>query len=173
MWLSPTNRIGLLAHPKSSGRRWNTIVAAIRRPHAAAEARVADSLINETRRYEARHEEVVKARTSPEAMLGTERLEEELRAEMAAALGRMDGRLREKLKCVQEENNKVTEVLKRPTRDVAALIEVVRKFNLAQEAAYEARLDLIIQRQSAGFWMENHTVIMRRYPIPPKKRVRL
>jgi len=136
------------------------------------EVRIADTLIHETKRYEPKHEEVLREKARPEALLNASLLEEEFRAEMAVVLGRIDSRLREKLKLVEVANEKVTKVLSKAPRDVDALEAAVKEFNSAHDAAYEARLDLIIQRQSTGFWLNNHTVIMNRYPIPPKKKVR-
>ena len=116
---------------------------------------------------------MLREKATPEALLNMSLLEDELRGEMAVVLGRMDAKLKEKMKIMEEANSQVYAVLARPFRDVPALLEVVKIFNDAQEQAYQARLDLIVQRQSAGFVQNNYHLIMQRYPIPPKKRVRL
>jgi len=170
--LSTADRRACVLRFNSSSASAGSGLYASKRPNSA-EARLTESLVFETKRYEERHEEVVRNRATPEALLNATLLEEELRAEMAAALGRMDTRLRERMRVMDEASSKVHQVLARPTRDVGALLEAVQDFNKAQEAAYDARLDLIVQRQSAGFWLDNHALIMKRYPIPPKKKVRM
>ena len=115
-------------------------------------------------------EETMRGKLSLEA---SSAIEDAFRAEAAASLGRVETILMEKLRMMNAANARVLDVLKRPTRDVPDLLAAVEAFNKAQQEAYDARMDLIIQRDSAGFSADNMTQVSERYPIPPQKRVRI
>jgi hypothetical protein len=70
------------------------------------------------------------------------------------------------------ENDQVSCALKDPVRDVIKLKVLVARFNVVRQEAYDARFDLICQRQSAGFSIDNTMLLWRRYPIPSPKRVK-
>ena len=52
----------------------------------------------------------------------------------------------------------------------ALFVALVEEFNSARDAAYDARQDLIIQRQAVGFRLENYKLVHQRYPIPPRRK---
>lgn len=139
---------------------------------AGPEVRAANNIHQGNKAYSERHENALRQVASPEGLLSAEALEYEFRAEIASVLGRVDKQLQEKLDALNTASEQVDQVLARQVRDVSALMEAVDKFNLAQQEAYDARLDLICQRQCAGLWVGNYQRILNRYPIPPKKRVR-
>lgn len=136
------------------------------------EHRAADAIVNKIPQYDPKHEAVLRTRVSPESLISVESVEHEFRAEVAGALGRMDRRLHAKLKVLHEEDVALQQELQQRERNVPKLKQLVERFNVAQREATEARMDLICQRQSAGFEIDNTLIILRRYPIPAQKRVK-
>jgi hypothetical protein len=102
----------------------------------------------------------------------TSALQDFFNAELAESLGKVEHRLLEKLRLLDEKNEVIKEILKQPVRDVAALTKAVEAFNRVQREALQARQELIVQRESAGFWLDSTSRINDRYPIPPEKRVK-
>lgn len=139
---------------------------------ARPEHRAAEALVNKLPQYEPRHEQKLRSRVSVESMISVESVEYEFKAEVAGALGRMDRRLKHKLELLEVENLALANELQLPERNVPRLKQLVERFNFAQREAVEARMDLICQRQSAGFEIDNTLIILRRYPIPAQRRVK-
>ncbi|KAH9250871.1 hypothetical protein BASA81_011259 [Batrachochytrium salamandrivorans] len=139
---------------------------------ARPEHRAAEVLVNKLPQYDPKHEQMLRSKASPESMISIESLEYEFKAEVAGALGRMDRRLKHKLELLEVENLALVNELQLPQRNVPRLKQLVERFNLAQKEATEARMDLICQRQSAGFEIDNTLIILRRYPIPAQRRVK-
>ena len=123
-----------------------------------------------------KYESSVRERVSAEAILagaggGLERLEDELRAEMSAMLGRADRALREKISALELVDRKLAAALEAdaPRSRVRVLVE---EFNAAHERATEARTALIIQREAAGFHVGNYALVTSLYPLPLRRRMR-
>ena len=105
-----------------------------------------------------------------------EKIEDELMEEMAGALGRSG------IKCdlhflLLERQGKLCDELGVKAREAhtgqVALQESVAEFNRLRREAEGARRDLIIHRQAVGFQQANYTFVESKWPLPPKREVKI
>jgi hypothetical protein len=137
------------------------------------ESRVAEVFIsNSLPQHFEKHEKVLRSKVTIDSSISQESLEHEFRVEIAGALGRMDKILLSKLDKLKMEDEKLQCSLLEIPRNIPNLRLLVEKFNYAQKEAYDARFNLICQRQSAGFSIDNAILLMRRYPIPARRRLK-
>lgn len=96
------------------------------------------------------------------------KLEEELVEEMANALGKTGRKCAELFKVLDRLQAKYDGSSMRLEKNVLAV-----QFNEVRKLAESARRDLIIHRQCCGFTWQNHHIIMKEYPLPPKLEIKL
>ena len=90
---------------------------------------------------------------------GVSRVEEEIRGEKAAALGRAGERLEAALTELEDAARSLDEV-----PDDARRAELRDAYRSARERARTARLHLLIQREAVG--LRNHRVVDQQFPEP-------
>jgi hypothetical protein len=90
---------------------------------------------------------------------GMRRVEDEIRAEKAAALGRAGERLEAALADLSEIARAVAEA-----RDDGRRDEIRAAYRAARERARTARLYLLIQREAVG--LRSHRVVEQQFPEP-------
>ena len=93
---------------------------------------------------------------------GVRRVEEEIRREKAAALGRAGERLEEALREVSALGRGLDAATGATRESVFAAYEAARR------RAEHARLALVIQREAAG--IRRHAVVDQQFPAPPRRR---
>ena len=91
---------------------------------------------------------------------GVRRVENEIRAEKAAALGRAG----ERLEAALAELNAVARALA-DVRDESRRDELRAAYRAARERVRTARLYLLIQREAVG--LRSHRVVDQQFPEPP------
>jgi hypothetical protein len=89
------------------------------------------------------------------------RVEEEIRREKAAALGRAGERLEAALDAVQGIARRLDAV-----RDSHERNTLAREYEAARHRAKAARLALVIQREAIG--LRHHAVVDQLFPEPPR-----
>ncbi|MGH7393478.1 MAG: hypothetical protein ACREM3_29085 [Candidatus Rokuibacteriota bacterium] len=94
-----------------------------------------------------------------------ERIEQELVAEKAAALGRAGERLEQALREVAALGARYD-----AARDPAARVRLGGEHERARAGAAGARLALVIQREAVG--LRHHRDVDRQFPEPPSLRAR-
>ena len=84
-------------------------------------------------------------------------LEDELKGTIGKALGKQGEKIQYYVRLMQQvfEDEDFVENNKR-----------ARKFNEYRKQAIQARWELTVHRQAAGFLVNNHTYVMKHYPIP-------
>ena len=90
---------------------------------------------------------------------GVRRVEEEIRAEKAAALGRAGERLEAALAALQDVARLLAD-----TSDDTRWAELRAAYRSARDRARTARLHLLIQREAVG--LRNHRVVDQQFPEP-------
>ncbi len=93
------------------------------------------------------------------------RVEEEIRREKAAALGRAGERLDDALR-------EVTVIARRleATSDVGERARLLHAYETARSRAERARVMLLIQREAIG--LRTHAIVDQVFPEPPRRRAR-
>jgi hypothetical protein len=93
---------------------------------------------------------------------GLERLESEIAAEKAAALGRTGERLEDAI----AETHAIGAAASRAT-DPDARARLLREYAVARARAVRARMALMIQREALG--LRHHAVVDQQFPEPPRQ----
>lgn len=93
-------------------------------------------------------------------------LEKEIRAEMAAALGRTEDKVNLAL-LELDVAGKAVDAAEGGPRD--ALVAAITEYNRLREAAERALRDLMIHREAIG--IRQHKLLADFYPIPPRRRL--
>jgi hypothetical protein len=93
------------------------------------------------------------------------RIDEEIRREKAAALGRAGERLEEALRDTEEIARRLDAAADETTRR-----ELADAYEAARQRAQAARYALVIQREAIG--LRNHRDLDRLFPEPPRRRDR-
>jgi hypothetical protein len=91
------------------------------------------------------------------------RIDEEIRREKAAALGRAGERLEEALRETTEFGRRLDAIVEGEARR-----ELVDAYEAARQRAQAARYALVIQREAIG--LRNHRDLDRLFPEPPRRR---
>jgi hypothetical protein len=99
---------------------------------------------------------------------GLEDIENELRGEIASSLGRTEHSLKIALAHLEVATKACDEC--QPGSDEE--FSLVETFNKLFIKAHDARQALIIQRQAAGFQLDNYKLVVQAFPLPRKRRVR-
>lgn len=92
---------------------------------------------------------------------GLRRLDKEIAAEKAAALGRAG----ERLELALAEVGVLAEAARR-AKDPATRAGVLREYATARERAQRLRAALLIQREAVG--LRHHAVVDQQFPEPPR-----
>lgn len=116
----------------------------------------------ETNFSNVKHLEQLRTVYNPLDALG--KLEEEIAEEIASALGKTGGKCTVYFSMLRKIQLKY-EALPAAHKDKG---ETARLFNEVRALAREARRDLIIHRQAAGFTFQNHQIVETEFPLPPK-----
>ena len=90
---------------------------------------------------------------------GVRRVEDEIRAEKAAALGRAGERLEAALADLHAAARRLADI-----PDESRRVELCSAYRAARERARTARLHLLIQREAVG--LRNHRVVDQQFPEP-------
>ena len=109
----------------------------------------------------AMHLEELRKVYDPEMEIG--KLEDELQEEIASALGKTGRHCRAYFSLLEKLQLKYD---KESNIDSKRLI--ASSFNEVRELAMDARRNLIIHRQAAGFTYQNHRIVEQEYPLPSK-----
>jgi hypothetical protein len=118
------------------------------------------------------YEQNIRNRTSVESLLSVDKLEDELRQEIAAVLGRVDRKLQSELDILKTMAQKIDQLQQQQQNIPSTTIhDHIREYNKHITICEESRWKLIIQRQAAGFVSGNYELICRLYPIPKRKRI--
>ena len=96
-------------------------------------------------------------------------LQEEILGEMAQALGTTADKLKVAIREVQSAAERVQKIDRedRPDRQ-QRLNKILEEYQKARVSARNRRQNLLIHRQACGFVVDNHKVVYKHYPIPPK-----
>lgn len=93
---------------------------------------------------------------------GIRRVEDEIRREKAAALGRAGERLAEALHEVAALGETID-----ATGDPVRRAALLEDYGAARRRAERARLMLVIQREAVG--VRRHAVVDQQFPVPPRR----
>jgi hypothetical protein len=93
------------------------------------------------------------------------RIDEEIRREKAAALGRAGERLEEALQETEDLGRRLDGAV-----DPSVRRELIDAYEAARQRAQAARYALVIQREAIG--LRNHRDVERLFPEPPRRRDR-
>ena len=88
-------------------------------------------------------------------------VEHEIKHEMASALGQAEGRLQRALSMMQDEKLKASMA----GSGSVGLQEAVKNYNYYRERAVKLREELVMQREAAGFSLNNRKVVHDMHPI--------
>lgn len=110
----------------------------------------------------------VKDKIDPTSFSSVEAIENELRGEIAAVLGRAEYKLKAAI-ALAEEAARECDLSVAGSDDELRKIE---KFKKLREKAFDARQAMIIQRQAAGFHLECVTLVQKNYPLPKMRQVK-
>ena len=99
-------------------------------------------------------------------------LEEEFRGTIGKSLGRQGHKILNAKQLMAKEIERYNTLLASlSSTDHTTLhkdiVSSARRYNSYRKQALQARWELIVQRQAAGFVVNNHNYMMEQYPIPP------
>lgn len=87
-------------------------------------------------------------------------LEDELKGTIGKALGKQGEKILYNLQCMKQEYEYAVE------NNGKNYNQHVQKYNEYRKAAIQARWELMVHRQAAGFIIDNHQFVQKHYPIP-------
>jgi len=92
-------------------------------------------------------------------------IEDELKGSIGKALGRQGDKI---LRAVQLMNQEYQIYHNVQSCDVPTRQRAAQKYNEYRKEALQARWELTVHRQAAGFIVNNHNYVTAQYPIAPK-----
>ncbi|GAX25185.1 hypothetical protein FisN_16Hh022 [Fistulifera solaris] len=96
-------------------------------------------------------------------------IEEELQGSIGKALGKQGQKIRLYVQLMQQEYQRYETLLQQTAEDQQTirkeLAEVALAYNEHRKQAIQARWELMVHRQAAGFIVNNHQHVMEHYPI--------
>jgi len=106
--------------------------------------------------------EAMRAQHDPSLHLKT--IEDELKGAIGQALGRQGQKI---LRAVRQMDREYQIYCSSSEKDDATRTESARRFNAHRRDALQARWELTVHRQAAGFLVHNHKYVTESYPIGP------
>ena len=94
-------------------------------------------------------------------------IEDELKGTIGQALGKQSEKILVQVRLMSTEYEKYEKLLEEHSNNPEhpQIVEVAEQYNVHQQAAIKARWELIVHRQAAGFIVNNHSYVMKHYPI--------
>lgn len=90
-------------------------------------------------------------------------LEEELQSTIGQALGKQGQKILDRL----QELQRAYEQYQQLNDDACERRQIAERYNAIRNEAIQARWELMVHRQAAGFLVNNHKFVTDSYPIPP------
>lgn len=100
-------------------------------------------------------------RQSHDPSLHLKTIEDELKSTIGKALGRQGEKVLQAVRDMNAEFERYQQAT-----DVRLIKESVQRYNDHRARALQARWELLVHRQAAGFIVDNHSTVMRHFPIP-------
>ena len=91
-------------------------------------------------------------------------IEDELKGTIGQALGKQGQKVLSFMLRIEQERRKYEE-LREQQAPVSKIIACAKEYNLFRKQGIQARWELLVHRQAAGFLVNNHKVIMEKYPF--------
>lgn len=109
--------------------------------------------------------EYIRAEHDPSTHIKT--LEDELRGSIGQALGKQGEKVLRALRSMRDELEQYKELLDEYPMSSDIVTEKAKKYNFYRKQAKKARWELTVQRQAAGFIVNNHKFVSKHYAIGP------
>lgn len=130
-----------------------------RRTWERAALRVKDTEREKTNQYL----ECIRDTHDPTLHLKT--IEDELKGTIGKALGKQAEKIFYAVRLMQEEYTRYQSLLTNEVTNRQLLIQSAQLYNDHRKRAIQARWELLVHRQAAGFIVNNHHYVMQHYPI--------
>jgi hypothetical protein len=92
-------------------------------------------------------------------------IEDELKGTIGESLGKQGQKISSALQLMEQERQRYEEFLENHGANSRVVVESAQQYNVYRKQCIQARWELIVHRQAAGFTVGNHKFIMERFLI--------